>query len=333
LFLVAGSTLSTNDGGSGSADGTGAAARFAQPVGIAADAADNLYVADSSNLTIRKISAAGVVTTLAGTAGMPGSADGSGAAAQFLYPFGIAADAAGNVYVADLHARTIRKITAAGVVTTLAGTAGVSGSADGSGAAARFASPVGIAADAAGNLYVADFDNYTIRKITAAGVVTTLAGTAGVSGSADGSGAAARFSGPNAIALDTAGNLYVTDLYNCTVRKITSAGMVTTLAGAVGVCGNVDGKKRDARLGTPAGIAMDAAGNLYVAEPSLSTIRKIAASSGEVTTVAGVAFQRSIQLGDLPGSLDFPLGATTLPGTNGRLALTTGNSVLQLVVR
>ena len=144
---------------------------------------------------------------VAGSIGGPGWLDGTGVAARFSFPQGIAADRAGNLYVADTDNSTIRKITAAGVVTTLAGTAGVRGSADGSGAAAQFNNPQGIAADPAGNLYVADTFNHTIRKITATGVVTTLAGTAGVTGHADGSGAAAQFNDPFGIALDPAGNL------------------------------------------------------------------------------------------------------------------------------
>ena len=178
--------------------------------------------------------------------------------------------------MADRFHHTIRKITAAGVVSTLAGTAGVVGSADGSGGAAQFSGPEGIAADTAGNLYVADSSNSTIRKITAAGVVSTLAGTAGVFGNVDGSGGAAQFGGPIGIAVDTAGNLYVVDGNNRTIRKITAAGVVSTLAGtAGGVFGNADGIGGAARFGNPAGIAVDTAGNLYVADYGNSNIRKI----------------------------------------------------------
>jgi sugar lactone lactonase YvrE len=166
--------------GIGSADGTGAAARFNYPQGVTADGSGNVYVADSNNFTIRKITPAGVVTTLAGAAGASGSVDGAGAAARFNRPSGLAVDGSGNVYVADTYNHTIRKITPAGVVSTLAGTALAYGSADGTGAAARFFYPQGVAADGSGNVYVADSNNLTIRKITPAGVVTTLAGAAGV---------------------------------------------------------------------------------------------------------------------------------------------------------
>ena len=281
------STLAGQSGPYGSADGSGAAARFDHPDGIARDAAGNLYVVDAFNSTIRKITPAGEVTTLAGQAGSSGSADGSGSAARFIYPSGIACDAAGNLYVTDFG-NTIRKITLAGAVTTLAGKAGPRDSADGSGAAARFSNPTGIAGDAAGNLYVADTFNSTIRKITPAGKVTTLAGKAGSLGSADGSGTAARFYYPTGIAGDAAGNLCVADTLNSTIRKITPAGEVTTLAGNAGSPGSADGSGAAARFNWPLGIAGDAAGNLYVADTFNSTIRKIT-PAGKVTTLAGQA--------------------------------------------
>jgi protocatechuate 3,4-dioxygenase beta subunit len=187
---------------------------------VAVDAAGNVYVADSANSTIRKITPAGVVTTLAGTPGQPGSSDGIGTAAQFNQPFGVAVDGAGNVYVADLDNGTIRMITPAGVVSTFAGTAGQIGSADGIGSAARFNQPFGVAVDGAGNDYVADRNNHTIRKITPAGLVTTLAGTAGQVGSGDGTGSAARFHFPQGVAVDGAGDVYVADEFNDTIRKL-----------------------------------------------------------------------------------------------------------------
>ena len=198
------------------------------------DAAGNVYVADASNDTIRKITPAGVVTTLAGSPGQTGSADGTGSAARFYSPRGVAVDAAGNVYVADTFNDTIRKITPAGVVTTLAGTAGQSGSADGTGSAARFDDPDGVAVDGAGNVYVADSATTRSARSRPAGVVTTLAGTAGQAGSADGTGSAARFNDPDGVAVDAAGNVYVADTSNDTIRKITPAGVVTTLAGIAG---------------------------------------------------------------------------------------------------
>jgi sugar lactone lactonase YvrE len=230
-------------------------------------------VADYGNSTIRKITPAGFVTTLAGTAGQDGGTDGAGSAARFSSPQGIAVDSAGNVYVADVTGNTIRKITPAGVVTTLAGTHRQSGSADGSGSAAQFINPAGVAVDLAGNVYVADEYNSVIRKITPAGVVTTLAGTPGVVGSADGSGSAAAFNLPKSVAVDIAGNVYVADTFNHTLRAISPAGAVTTLAGVSGSAGSADGSGSAAQFYQPSGIAVDNAGHIYVADTSNSTIR------------------------------------------------------------
>ncbi|MDO7873817.1 hypothetical protein Q5H93_03665 [Hymenobacter sp. ASUV-10] len=177
-------------------------------------------MADCYNHTIRRITPAGVVSTLAGSAGEPGSADGVGAAARFYRPYGVAMDAAGTLYVSDSDNHTIRKITAAGVVSTLAGSADEHGSADGAGAAARFNNPLGVAVTAAGTVYVAEPDNYTIRKITPAGVVTTLAGAAGDLGWVDGQGKKARFFMPYSVAVDAAGTVYVAEYGNHTIRVI-----------------------------------------------------------------------------------------------------------------
>jgi uncharacterized delta-60 repeat protein len=273
-------TLAGLAGGAGSADGTGSAARFNNPFGVATDSAGNVYVADSYNNTIRKITPVGVVTTLAGLAGSVGSADGTGSAARFNFPTGVATDSAGNVYVADTSNYTLRKITPAGVVTTLAGLAGSLGSADGTGSAARFNNPYGVATDLAGNVYVADTFNSTIRKITPAGVVTTLAGPVGSFsfGSADGTSSAARFYRPYGVATGSAGNVYVADTDNHTIRKITPAGVVTTLAGLALSSGSADGTGSAARFYLPSGVATDSAGNVYVADTSNHTIRKGAVS-------------------------------------------------------
>ncbi|MBK6595114.1 MAG: hypothetical protein IPG23_21725 [Burkholderiales bacterium] len=176
-------------------------------------------MADSTNHSIRKITAAGVVTTLAGTAGSSGNTNGTGTAAKFNEPFAVAVDSVGNVFVADTNNNAIRKITPAGVVTTLAGGSG-SGTTDGTGTAAKFHEPRGIAIDSAGTLYVADYENHMVRKVTPAGVVTTLAGGTDVMGYVDGQGTAARFRSLQGIAVDSAGNVYVTEGGNRDVRKI-----------------------------------------------------------------------------------------------------------------
>jgi sugar lactone lactonase YvrE len=282
------STLAGTAGITGSADGTGAAAQFDTPLGVAVDENGNVYVADRYNYTIRKIAPGGVVTTLAGTAGVTGSTDGTGAAAQFGGPYGVAVDGSGNVYVSDVGNATIRKIAPGGIVTTLAGTPGVRGSADGTGPAAQFNGPCGVAVDGNGNVYVADTSNNTIRKITPSGVTTTLAGTPGVVGAADGTGAAAQFDSPYGVAVDTSGNVYVADTYNSTIRVITPSGVTTTLAGTPDVEGVTDATGAAARFSLPFGVAVDGSGNVYVTDTSSYIVRKVT-PGGIVTTIAGIA--------------------------------------------
>jgi sugar lactone lactonase YvrE len=291
-------TLFAGAGSVGSADGTGTAAHFDEPYGLALDSGGDLYVADRNNDIIRKISSAGSVTTIAGLAGNGGSTDGTGSAARFDVPTGVAVDSSGNVYVADAGNNVIRKITSSGVVTTIAGLAGTAGSVDGTGAAANFSQPFGVAVDSAGNIYVSDFGNNSIRKITPGAVVTTLAGTEGVTstnyvdglpsnpGSADGTGGDASFSQPAGITIDSSGNLYVADSANNTIRKITSAGVVTTLAGLAGTTGSTDGTGSAARFNAPRGVTVDSSGNVYVADGGNTLIRKVT-SAGVVTTLAG----------------------------------------------
>jgi hypothetical protein len=222
-------TLAGSSGTAGNVDGAGSTARFYYPKSLAGDTT-YLYVADTFNQTIRQITiSSGLVTTFAGYAGAVGSIDGVGAAARFNYPFGIALDASGNLFVSDTLNHTLRKITPAGVVSTFAGAVGDAGASDGTGIAAKFNVPAGIATDGS-NLFVVDSGNHTLRKITSAGIVTTLAGTAGATGSTDAVGSAARFNNPTALTIDAAGNLYVSDQNYQKVRKVTPAGAVSTLS-------------------------------------------------------------------------------------------------------
>jgi sugar lactone lactonase YvrE len=275
----------------GSADGPGQVARFNYPNGVAADAAGNVFVADTANDTIRKITPEGLVSTLAGSPGQTGSADGPGANARFFLPQGIAVDDAGNLYVADTGNSTIRKITPAGMVTTLAGAAGEVNSLDGSGSEARFNQPQALAVDAAGNVFVADTMNHTIRVITPAGQVSTLAGRAGDAGSADGANSRARFNRPAGMAHDGGTNLFVTDFLNHTIRRITPDGGVSTIAGAAGVWGHADGTNRTARFLHPQGIVAAGTGTLFVVDSGNQTLRKITAVGSDwvVSTAAGFA--------------------------------------------
>ncbi len=286
-------------------DGVGRMARFIYPGGIRLDAAGNVYVTDGDANTLRKIAPDGTVTTLAGAAGVAGSADGLSSTARFFGPGGAAVDGAGNLYIADSGNYTVRKLTVStGIVSTLAGLAGNRGTTDGTGSAARFYDPQNIAVDTAGNLYVADGAGNTIRKVSPAGVVTTLAGSPGLAGATDGIASIARFNFPTGIAVDGTGNVYVADCYNNKVRKIVPGGMVTTLAGT-GTAGYADGPGATATFYNPAGVAVDAAGTVYVADQGNSMIRAIT-PAGVVSWVAGLAW--------LKGAIDGPtsLAATTI---------------------
>ncbi|MES2388493.1 MAG: T9SS type A sorting domain-containing protein [Bacteroidota bacterium] len=251
-----------------SGDGNAGTAGFNNPAGIAIDAAGNIYVADRLGNTIRKISPAGVTVTLAGS-GLAGSADGAGTAASFNKPADLALDASGNIYVSDSGNNAIRKISPTGNVSSLAGNSGLSGSADGPGALATFNMPAGIVADAAGNIYVADMGNNSIRKILPNGNVSTLAG--GTLGSADGTGSAASFRAPADLVIDGAGNIYATDKVNGRIRKITPSGDVSTITSTFFAQGS---STDEAYFANPNTLATDSEGNLFIASDN-SLISKL----------------------------------------------------------
>lgn len=249
--------VSTFAGGTmGFADGTGAAARFNQPYCITMDASGNFYVGDRINHAIRKITAAGVVTTLAGN-GTPGDADGTGSAARFNEPIGVAVNSAGVVFVADYINHKIKKVTPAGVVTTYQNTLAF-----------------GLAIDAADNLYCTGYYNHYVYKYSPFGVYTVIAGENGTAGISDGTGTAARFNFPSGIAVDVIGNLYVCDAFNNRIRKISASGVVTTLAG--NDPGLMDGIGSGASFDTPLGICGDFENKaVYVADFNNHRIRKL----------------------------------------------------------
>ncbi len=272
--------------GAGHVDGTGTGATFYNPTRVAIARNGDMYVADTFNHRIRKITPAGVVSTFAGST--LGHADGTGTAATFYWPAGITIDSNGNIFVSDLGNNEIRKITPSGVVTTFAGSL-IYGMGDGTGTAAKFYNPRGLAIDSHDNIYVADTLNNKIRKITPAGVVTTFAGNPIASaiaqyGYVDGASAGAKFKWPFAVAVDSNDNVYVADTVNNKIRKITQAGVVSTFAGAG--AGHADGTGTAATFYNPYGIAIDSTGNIYVSDSLNHKIRMIT-SAGVVTTLAG----------------------------------------------
>ena len=316
-------TIAGQAGITGTNDGVGANARFSGPRGIARDISGNLYIGDCANHTVRKMTPNGtnwVVTTLAGAGGYVGTSDGTGIVARFNYPEGLVVDAAGTVFVTDHWNHTVRSMKPKiiqGVtnwaVVTLAGQPAIHGTNDGFGAAAQFYYPDGIDVDGSGNLYVVDTYNHTIRKITPTltanatnWVVTTLAGKPLTSGITDGLKGAARFKMPRGIVLDGLGNAYIGDAYNNTIRRMTLDGVVTTIAGVGGVAGAVDGTGTAARLNHPFGVALDSNGNLYVTDQLNNTIRKgWAVGTSPVFTLGTPTLETN--------QLSFPLSVVTGP--------------------
>ncbi len=259
-------------------DGPAATAQFQAPTGMVFDGAGNMLVTEAFSCLVRKISATGIVSTIAGT-GVCGYADGPAASAQFTNPIGIAMDAAGNVFLAD--SARIRKISPDGIVSTVAGT-GMPGFANGPGVNAQFQYLYGLTIDSGGNLYATA--NSSVRKITPDGFVSTLAGT-GVNGYVDGPGSTAQFYNLGNIDIDKSGNLFVADAWNHRIRKVTPTGIVSTVAGS-GVLGYADGSVDLAQFAYPYGVVVDGGGNLFVADGYNSRVRKIAAN-GVVSTLAG----------------------------------------------
>ena len=298
-------TTLAGNGTLGFADGDAKSASFSNPMGVAVDSSGNVYVADSRNNLIRKITPDGTVSTLAGS-GKQGSADGKGTAASFFFPTALATDINGNVFVADTDNSLIRKITPDGMVTTFAGkpTKIINDIKD----TAGMDHPSGIAVDKSGNVFVSDLNKDFIKKVTPAGKVSIVAGN-GDRGKKDGKGNMASFYLPAGLALDDKGNLYVCDSYNNMIRKISPDGMVLTVAGR-SKRGSKDGKDTAASFWHPNAVTVDKAGNLYVADMGNNKIRKIT-PGGAVTTFAGSSVHGSDNGQITAASFYQPYGITT----------------------
>ena len=328
--------------GFGSADGTNNGARFLHPIGIAVDTRSNIFLADSDNDTIRKMTLSGtnwIVTTIAGLAGNGGNLDGTNVQARFYRPQAIAVDDSGALYVSDQDA-VIRKLTPDGtnwIVTTIAGSSGNFGIVDGTNNDAEFNQPQGVAVDGSGTVYVAD--SPAIRKLTPVGtnwIVTTIAGSFPNYGSADGTNSSAQFENPEGLCVDITGRLYVADEYAGAIRKIEPEGanwVVTTIAGLAGNFGSADGTNGNAQFNYPFGLALDNSNNLYVTEYVDSTVRELSpdktGTNWSVVTIAGKAQSLGSTDGTNNATLLYnPLGVAV--NGNGRVYIAdTGNCTVR----
>ncbi len=303
-FVVCGAhgQIITTVAGNGSAGYTGdggpaTAAQFNHTSGLWVDRSGNLYIGDDTYSVIRKVSTTGVVTTIAGTGSAGYTGDGGPAtAAQINYPENVAVDNTGNVYIADSHNHCIRKVDLSGTITTIAGLGGIGYTGDGGPAtAATMYNPTGMAFDNSGNLYVADYGNFCIRKINTSGIISTFAGDGSTGFSGDGGPAtAAKMNTPQNIAIDNIGNLYIADFGNSSIRKVDTSGIITTIAGTGSAGFSGDGGPATAAqinpsssYGIPWGsVFVGSYGDIYISDIGNNRIRRID-NTGTITTVAG----------------------------------------------
>ena len=301
--IYADGTITTIAGALSGFSGDGGPARSAQlssPQGLALDASGNLYIADTQNSRIRKVTPAGVISTFAGTGQFGYAGDGGPATvARLNSPSDVAVDGGGNVFVADTSNGRIRKITPAGTISTVAGVAAVgppaSGGDGGPATSARLNQPRGIAIDGSGNIFIAEGSGHRVRKINPAGVISTVAGD-GIAGFTGDGGPAisARLQFPQALAVDASGALFIADSRNHRIRKVTADGVISTVAGnGLFQFNEGDSVATSAALNSPAGIAVDASGTLFIADSGNSRIRRVTLN-GNIATLAGTGGQGGI---------------------------------------
>lgn len=286
ISTVAGTGVAGYSGDGGPAT----SAQLDNPYRVAVDSAGNLYIADYLNSRIRKVNTSGVTATVAGNGTYGSSGDGGPAtSAQLSLPWGVAVDNAGNLYIADTTNSIVRKVDTSGTITAVAGTGTYGFSGDGDPAtSAQLGNPSGVIVDSVGNLYIADTQNNRVRKVGTNGTITTVAGNGTEGFSGDGSLAtSAQLNRPTDMAVDSAGNLYIADTQNNRIRKVNTSGTITTVAGdGTFGDGGDGGPATSAQFGYPYGVAVDSAGNLYIADTLNNRLRKVD-TSGNISTVAG----------------------------------------------
>jgi sugar lactone lactonase YvrE len=294
--------------------GAATAAELYYSSGVTVDGSGNVYIADENNFRIRKVTTAGIISTIAGNGFGGYSGDGGAAtAAELYYPYGLALDGSGNIYIADYDNNRIRKVTAAGIISTIAGDGAWGYSGDGGAAtAAELNTPSGIAVDVSGNVYIADYGNNRIRKVTPTGIISTIAGNGTAAYSGDGGAAtAAELYTPSGVTLDGSGNLYIADQFNNRIRKVTAAGVISTIAGdnAQGYSGD-GGAATTAELYYPFGISVNGSGIVYIADWGNNRIRKV--TTGIISTIAGDSARGYSGDGGAPTATELsgPIGVT-----------------------
>ena len=311
--------VGTGTQGSSGDGGAATSAQLNNPRGASVDMSGNVYIADTENNKIRMVSRTGIITTIAGTGTQGSSGDGGAAtSAQLYYPVGVSVDISGNVYIADSDNHKIRKVTSTGIITTIAGT-GDSGSSGDGGAAtsAQLNNPYGVSVGISGNVYIADLRNHKIRMVTSTAIITTIAGTGTAGSSGDGGAAtSAQLNYPTGVSVDLSGNVYIADTANSKIRKVTSTGIITTIAGTGDSGSSGDGgAATSAQLNNPTEVSVGISGDVYITDYTNNKIRKVT-GTGIITTIAGTGVYGSSGDG----------GAATSAQLNGVFGVSVGIS-------